>query len=94
MGSDGAGDVGYREASKFRRRRKKFQGADWTPPSMSAFPEDGEWCRPCKMRHGYSNIGVKFEKRSDGGFRILWLCPKYGHVVGTKDLGEVKDADA
>ncbi len=70
---------------KVFRRRKKYQGAIWTPRGSTALYGDGEWCKDCRMRHGYKTMGVTFEKKSapkerERRWRILWLCPKTGRV--------------
>jgi hypothetical protein len=68
------------------RRKKRFQGADWTPPSMSAETGDGEWCRACRQRHGYKTMGLAYEKASSGRWKILWSCRKTGAVIKEQEL--------
>lgn len=68
------------------RRRKKFQGATWTPENSPAVVGDGEWCPDCRTRHGYKTMGLTWEKKStivDGEykFKTLWSCPKTGRVI-------------
>jgi hypothetical protein len=77
---------------KFRRRKKKFAGADWTPPSMSALPVDGVWCRKCKTRHGYMTLGFSIEHMPATDTkptqnRMLWYCPRYKDVLEEVPLG-------
>lgn len=68
------------------RRRKKFQGATWTPERSPAVAGDGEWCRSCRTRHGYKTMGLTWEKKStqvegEYPFKTLWSCPKTGEVI-------------
>jgi len=56
------------------RRKRRYQGASWTPPSMSAEVEDGLWCRRCKKRHGYMTMHVGYEK-VNGDWVTRWMCP-------------------
>src|SRR6185503_6043465 len=78
-----------KEPSKPYRRRRRYQGATWAPPSASAEVTDGLWCRGCRKRHGYMSMGLKHEKRGDT-FYQLWSCPKTHDVIGEVNLGEVK----
>lgn len=68
-----------------RRRVRKFQGATWTPQSMSAEPDDGVWCKACKKRHGYMNLKTQYEK-GKGGWVLLWVCKVTGNVIGDLPL--------
>jgi hypothetical protein len=63
------------------RRKRKYQGATWAPPSQGVDLHDGAWCRKCRMRHGYSVMKVGYDKRNDGSFVMLWCCPKTGEVI-------------
>lgn len=81
-----------REPRKPFRRRKKYQGATWAPPSMSAVVGDGLWCKRCKQRHGYSTLGLKYEKRNSMWY-IIWNCPKTGNVVGETPLASKKEGE-
>ena len=71
------------------RRRRRYQGASWTPPSFSSEVEDGEWCKPCRKRHGYMSMLTLYERRErrlppEQGkleWYLLWCCPRYQHVV-------------
>lgn len=65
------------------RRRKKFQGATWTPENSAAELGDGLWCRQCKTRHGYMTMEIRYEynKKKDR-FNVLWTCKKTGNVLG------------
>ena len=68
--------------NSFRRKARRFQGADWTPPTMSADHEDGLYCRACHQWHGYKlGLNVAYEKRGKV-WVILWSCKKTGNVVG------------
>lgn len=69
------------------RRRRRYQGASWTPPSMSAEPEDGAWCRFHKKRHGYMTMGIAYEKNAEGRWQILWMCKQTHQVLETMVLG-------
>lgn len=70
------------EGRRVFRRKKRFQGATWTPPSMSAAAEDGVWCSSCRKRHGYKTLGLLYgERRTDGRFKLLWYCKETGTVV-------------
>jgi hypothetical protein len=75
------------EVRKFFRRKKRYQGATWTPPSMSADVENGVWCRACRQRHGYMTAGVRYERRG-AQWIVMWLCPKTYNVIGETGLGE------
>lgn len=78
------------------RRKRKFQGASWTPRSMSADKDDGQWCRRCRKFHGYMTMGIGYEKRQtsrhvESGepiyrWVIMWKCPVSGDVVGERYL--------
>lgn len=69
---------------KVFRRKKRWQGSIWAPPSMSADVEDGLWCRQCKKRHGFMTMKVEFElQRPSGIWNVLWLCPVYFTVLGS-----------
>lgn len=68
------------------RRKRKYQGATWTPPSMSSDVEDGLWCKACHKRHGYMVLGLKYEKDSKGCWVMIWYCRTTGNVVGQKTL--------
>jgi hypothetical protein len=63
------------------RRKKRFQGASWTPPSMSAEVEDGLWCKRCKKRHGYMSMDIAYEKQTDDTWKALWMCRVDGRVL-------------
>lgn len=80
---------------KFRKRRK-FQGSAWTPPSMSADAKDGEYCRACRKFHGYMSMGMSMEPMSggEGRFRQLWSCPKTGDVIKEIILGKKKSDES
>ena len=73
---------------KVFRRRKKHQGADWTPDNQSALSGDGPWCKNCRQRHGYMSkvMGTQYEKRN-GVWFILWVCLKTGDVIKDQPLG-------
>lgn len=81
-----------REPRKPFRRKKKYQGSDWTPPSMSAEVDDGLWCKRCRLRHGYSVLGLKYEKRKTQ-FVIIWYCKKTGDVLGETPLPARKEGE-
>lgn len=68
------------------RRRRKFQGATWTPTNQSADIGDGEWCKSCHKRHGYKTMGMNYDKTSSGKWKILWSCPKTGDVIKEQEL--------
>ncbi len=66
------------------RRKKKFQGATWTPEASSAISTDGVWCPTCRIRHGYMSqkLGLEYERRSNGiGWKKLWYCKLSGNVL-------------
>jgi hypothetical protein len=69
------------------RKRKRWQGATWTPENQMADKVDGHWCRACKSRHGYMTMDASYEKASDGNWRINWSCRKTGNVIGETVLG-------
>jgi hypothetical protein len=68
------------------RRKKRWQGAVWSPKHQPALYEDGKWCKKCKTRHGYMTMDVQYEKRGDH-FVMLWLCKTTRDVVGETKLG-------
>lgn len=70
------------------RKRKKFQGASWTPENSPAELGDGLWCKQCKTRHGYMTMGLVWEKDDKDRFRGVWSCKKTGDVLGYLTLGE------
>lgn len=71
------------------RRKRKFQGATWTPGTVSATPEDGIWCPEHRLRHGYKTkqLGVYFEKDTHGKWKALWYCVATGAVLLEMGLG-------
>jgi hypothetical protein len=76
----------------FFRRKKRHQGATWTPERTSAAPEDGAWCVSCHQRHGYKSRGLlmRVEKTVPGGrWRVLWTCKKTGDVLEIMGLSKV-----
>src|SRR5688572_13304616 len=76
------------EPSKPYRRRKKHEGATWTPPNASALKEDGVWCPHHRMRHGYKSDQLGFSpERWNGKSYIHWYCKKTGDVLETVELG-------
>lgn len=77
---------------KVFRRKRKFQGATWTPTRQSADPDDGVWCPSHRIRHGYMSINLqtKYEKGSDGRWKILWICKLTGNVLREDGLGSVR----
>lgn len=62
------------------RKRRKHQGASWTPPSTSAVAGDGLWCGDCRKRHGYMTLGLNYEKYK-GKWKLLWYCRRTGRVL-------------
>jgi hypothetical protein len=60
---------------------------------MSADPEDGQWCRQCKRRHGYMTMKVEFEKDKTGLWHTLWLCPVYFTVLGSTSSGKEESGE-
>lgn len=75
------------------RRRKKFQGATWTPENAAAELGDGLWCKQCKTRHGFMTLGSAYERFTPHRFRVVWSCKKSGDVLGYTELGgETRDA--
>ena len=72
---------------KTYRRKRKYQGASWTPERSSALTDDGIWCPRCKQRHGYKSqlVGLNYEKRN-GVWYILWHCKKTGNVIKEQGL--------
>jgi hypothetical protein len=73
------------------RRKRRFQGATWTPNTQSAAPEDGAWCAACRQRHGYKSSGLQMqpEKNDKGAWRVLWTCKKTGNVLEVMELNKV-----
>lgn len=69
------------------RRKRRFQGATWTPENQPALKPDGAWCKACKTRHGYMTMGIAYEKRKSGWI-ILWSCKKTGNVIEEMELGQ------
>jgi hypothetical protein len=69
------------QGPRFRRRKKRWAGSTWTPPSMSAEKPDGLWCKVCRQHHGYMSMEIDYEKGSDSKWKILWMCPKTGNVL-------------
>lgn len=78
------------EGQKFFRRRRKFQGATWTPEASSALTTDGVWCPQHRMRHGYKSkaLGATYEKGSNGKWKVLWFCSSTGDVLEELELGK------
>lgn len=77
-----------RGGAKQYRRRRKHQGADWTPEKSSALSSDGYWCKACRQRHGAmakNVLGVTYERRN-GVWYILWTCLKSGDVIHDEAL--------
>lgn len=72
---------------RLRRRLKRWQGASWTPPTLSSEPKDGRFCKLCGKWHGYMTLGTAYEKRGEA-WVLMWKCPKWGHVVDELWLGE------
>lgn len=70
---------------KFRRRRR-HQGATWTPTNTSAEIGDGAWCKFHKQRHGYMTMDIAYEKRN-GFWYILWSCKQTHQVLEEMRLG-------
>lgn len=70
------------------RRKKKFQGATWTPDTSNADKEDGVYCRRCRIRHGYMKLGIQYEKTGSGTWKVMWKCPKFGMVLKEVILGD------
>lgn len=68
------------------RRRRRFQGATWTPPASSAHMGDGEWCSVCRKRHGYMSLGLDYERASSGRWKLLWYCKRTGNVIKEQEL--------
>jgi hypothetical protein len=66
------------------RRKRRFQGATWTPASQSADRRDGVWCPVHRKFHGYGSTALNFtvgERRPNGTFKILWTCALTGNVL-------------
>lgn len=65
------------------RRKRRWQGATWTPQGASALSEDGIWCPAHRVRHGYMSVllGLRFEKGSNGKWKKLWYCNTTGNVL-------------
>ena len=74
------------ELRRIFRRKKRWQGATWTPESQSSGARDGAFCKVHKTWHGYKTMGIQYEKRGDY-FWILWSCPKTGDVIQEMRLG-------
>jgi hypothetical protein len=72
----------------FRKRKKKFQGATWTPETKSADKPDGVWCGYHKLRHGYMSkeLGFSTERYNSKSY-IHWYCKKTGDVLDTVQIG-------
>ena len=68
------------------RRKKKYQGASWTPPSANADKPDGLWCRACMKHHGYKSMGLSYNRTSQG-WEMLWSCTRTNNIIGTTLLG-------
>jgi hypothetical protein len=68
------------------RKRKRWQGATWTPPSMSADKEDGVYCKACRKTHGYKTMGFGYEKGTSGRWKILWSCRITHNVIKEMEL--------
>lgn len=68
------------------RRKKRHQGATWTPEKQSADTTDGLWCPVHRIRHGYSRMAISYEKGSNGRWKILWSCRLTGNVLGEQSL--------
>lgn len=85
--SDGE-DATARYLKKGYRRKRRHQGASWTPPSASALKEDGVWCPIHRQRHGYMSkgLGVYFDKGSHGEFQMIWYCKQTGDVLDVRTL--------
>lgn len=77
---------------KVYRRKRRFQGATWTPNTITAAVEDGVWCAAHRIRHGYMsrNLGTTYEKGSDGYWKILWVCQLTGNVLKEERIGVVR----
>lgn len=75
--------------SSFRRRKRSFAGATWTPDSISAIVGDGVWCRFHMTRHGYKStqLGLTYE-RNNKGWKLLWYCKQTGNVLQEDQLGK------
>jgi hypothetical protein len=75
------------------RRRRRFQGATWTPEKDSALSTDGFWCKNCRVRHGAMSknvLGAQYEKRN-GVWYILWICKKSGNVIHETSMRRRRD---
>jgi len=67
----------------WRRRKRTVIGKEWTPPGLQDVSA-GLWCRRCHIRHPYNGkrkLGIDYEHR-DGMYKIFWLCPVNGDVLG------------
>jgi hypothetical protein len=73
------------------RRRRRWQGATWTPESQSADRVDGVWCPVHRKRHGYGTLGFEYERTSKGGWQVLWSCKTTGNVLQVMPLGQKSD---
>jgi hypothetical protein len=80
----------HREPLKPFRRRRKHEGATWTPESQSALSEDGVWCKACRQRHGYMNLDMIHEKQGEA-WVSHWVCRKTGNYIGELWLGDRND---
>lgn len=76
-------------SNRIFRRKRRFQGASWTPPSVSAIKTDGIWCAFHRQRHGYksSMLGAQYEKTSTDKWRLLWYCKETGTVLDQIEMG-------
>jgi hypothetical protein len=68
------------------RRKRRWQGATWTPERLPADIDDGAWCRNCRTRHGFMTMGLQYEKRKSGWW-LLWSCRRTGRVIREMRLG-------
>src|SRR5687767_9738813 len=78
------------------RRRKRWQGATWTPENQLADKPDGVWCRACKTRHGYMTMGITYELRINNKTHrtywvLLWWCRHTGNVLEELRLGTKRE---
>lgn len=72
----------------FRKRKKKWQGATWTPGTKSSDVPDGVWCGYHGLRHGYMSKELGFTpERYNGKSYIHWYCKKTGDVLDSKEVG-------
>lgn len=71
------------------RRKKKHEGATWTPTNESALSGDGVWCPAHRQFHGYmskAKLRTAYEKRN-GIWYIQWICKQTGNVLKEQGLG-------